>query len=66
MFGEIDRKEFEGFAMCEENREDFEDREFYNGIMVFMIVSLKKSIPFVIKSCPKTKINSKWIFSSNN
>ena len=31
--------------------------------MVFMIVSLKKSIPFVIKSCPKTKIDGKWIFS---
>ena len=28
-----------------------ENGEFYNGIMVFMVVSLKKSIPFVIKSC---------------
>ena len=28
----------------------YENGEFYNGIMVFMVVSLKKSIPFVIKS----------------
>ena len=32
-----------------------ENGKFYNGIMVFMVVSLKKSIPFVIKSCPKRK-----------
>ena len=37
--------------------------DFFNGIMVFMVVSLKKSIPFVIKSCPKTKINGTWLFS---
>ena len=52
---------------CEYSRGEFvgknEDGDFYNGIMVFMIVSLKKSIPFVIMSCPKTKINGKWIFS---
>ena len=52
---------------CEYSRGEFvgknEDGVFYNGIMVFMIVSLKKSIPFVIKSCPKTKIDGKWIFS---
>ena len=27
-----------------------ENGEFYNGIMLFMVVSLKNSIPFVIKS----------------
>ena len=32
--------------------------EFYNGSMVFTVVSLKTSIPFIIKSCPKT-----WLFS---
>ena len=40
-----------------------ENGEFYNGIMVFMVVSLKKSIPFVIKSCPKTKIDGLWLFT---
>ena len=38
-----------------------DDGEFYNGIMVFMVVGLRKSIPFVIKSCPKTKINGGWL-----
>jgi len=51
---------------CEYSRGEFvgknKDGDFYNGIMVFMVVSLKKLIPFVIKSCPKTKINGKWIF----
>ena len=37
-----------------------ESGEFYNSIIVFMVVSLKKSIPFVIKSCPKTKT---WLSS---
>ena len=40
-----------------------ENDEFYNGIMVFMVVSLKKSIPFVIKSCHQTKIDVLWLFT---
>ena len=40
-----------------------ENGEFYNGIMVFMVISLKESIPFVIKSCPKTKIDGLWLFT---
>ena len=28
-----------------------------------MVLSLKKSIPFVIKSCPKTKIDRLWLFT---
>ena len=52
---------------CEYSRGMFigkdENGEFYNGIMVFMVLSLKKSIPFVIKSCPKTKIDGTWLSS---
>ena len=33
----------------------------FNGIVVFMIVSLKKSIPVVIGSLPEAKITSKWL-----
>ena len=31
--------------------------EFYTGILAFMIVGLKKSIPYVIKACPEVSIN---------
>ena len=33
------------------------DDEFYNGIVVFMVVGLRKSIPCVIKTLPETKIS---------
>ena len=35
----------------------------FTNILVFMVVSLKKSIPFVIKSFPKTKIDGTWLSS---
>ena len=35
---------------------------FFKSILVFMVVSLKKSIPYVIKSCPQTKINGDTVF----
>jgi len=38
-----------------------ENGSFYNGIVVFMIVGLKKSIPFVVKSCPKTTLSGNWL-----
>ena len=34
-----------------------EHREFHNGIVVFMVVGLRKSIPYVIK----TKISGEWL-----
>ena len=37
-----------------------EHGEFYNGIVVFMVVGLKKSIPYVIKTFPETKISGEW------
>ena len=38
-----------------------EDGNLYKGIVVFMIVSLKKSIPYVVKSCAEVKINGAWL-----
>ena len=32
-----------------------ENGELYTGIVVFMVVSLKKSVPFAIKACPESK-----------
>ena len=37
------------------------DGELYTGIMVFMIVSLKQSISFVVKACPEYKISGQWL-----
>ena len=39
-----------------------EKYNFFKSILVFMIVSLKKSIPYVIKSCPQTEINGDIVF----
>ena len=33
----------------------------YKGIVVFMIVGLKKIVPFVVKAVPETKINGTWL-----
>ena len=38
-----------------------EDGDFYNGIVVFMVVGLRKSIPYVIKTLPETKISGEWL-----
>ena len=35
--------------------------DLYKGIVVFMICGLKKSVSFVVKACPETKINGKWL-----
>ena len=37
-----------------------EHGEFYNGIVVFMVVGLRKSITYVIKTLPETKISGEW------
>ena len=37
------------------------ERELYKGIVSFMIVDLKESIPYVIKSSPETNTNAKWL-----
>ena len=38
-----------------------EHSEFYNGIVVFMVIGLRKSIPYVIKTLPETKISREWL-----
>ena len=38
-----------------------EHGEFYNGIVVFMVVGLRKSIPYVIKTLPETRIRGECL-----
>ena len=38
-----------------------ENGELYTGVMVFMVVGLKESIPFVVKACPEFKMSGKWL-----
>ena len=40
-----------------------EEGTLYKGILVFMIVSLKKSIPLVIKLSPDIAITGEWLKS---
>ena len=35
--------------------------ELYKGIVCFMIVALKESIPYVIKSLPEINIDANWL-----
>ena len=38
-----------------------DNEELYSGIVNFMIVGLKQSIPLVVKSCPETKVSGAWL-----
>ena len=38
-----------------------EEGNLFKGIIVFMIVGLKKSIPYVIQALPETTFNGKWL-----
>ena len=38
-----------------------DEGELYKGIACFMIVGLKESIPYVIKSSPETNIDANWL-----
>ena len=38
-----------------------DEGELYKGIVCFMIVGLKESIPYVIKSLPETNIEANWL-----
>ena len=38
-----------------------DEGELYKDIVYFMIVGLKKSIPYVIKSFPKTNNDTNWL-----
>ena len=38
-----------------------EDGTLYKGVVVFMICGLKQNVSTVIKACPETGINGKWL-----
>ena len=38
-----------------------EEGHLYKGIVVFMIVGLKESVPYVVKSCPVVSISGEWL-----
>ena len=38
-----------------------DNNELYKGIMTFMIVGMKKNVPFAVKAIPETKIEGKWL-----
>ena len=41
-----------------------EDGELYKGFMSFMIVGLKSSVPYVVKTLPEKKITGDWVKES--
>ena len=38
-----------------------EDGNLYKGLVCFMIVGLKQSVPYVIKSTPQTGLSASWL-----
>ena len=38
-----------------------EEGNLYKGIVAFMIVGLKKSVPYVIQACPETTFDGEWL-----
>jgi len=38
-----------------------QDDQFYKGLMTFMIVGLRKNIPFVVKAVPESKVEGHWL-----
>lgn len=38
-----------------------ENDELYKSIVCFMVIGLKQNIPYVIKACPVTSINSEML-----
>ena len=38
-----------------------EEGNLFKGIIVFMIVGLKRSILYVIQTLPETTVNDKWL-----
>ena len=38
-----------------------EEGNLYKGVVVFMIVGMKESIPYVVKALPETTINGAWL-----
>ena len=38
-----------------------EEGNLYKGIMAFMVVGLKKSVPFVVQAIPEVTLNGQWL-----
>ena len=60
MFDEMYLEKCEGY-FAEDLMGCNSEGELYKGLVCFMIVGLKNSIPYVIKSSPETKINADWL-----
>ena len=60
MFDDIYLQKCEGYFACDLLGCDSEG-ELYKRLVCFMVVGLKNSIPYVIKSSPETKINADWL-----
>ena len=60
MFDNIYLQKCEGYFACDLLGCDSEG-ELYKRLVCFMVVGLKNSIPYVIKSSPETKINADWL-----
>ena len=38
-----------------------DNRDLFKGLMTFMIVGVRKNVPFVFKDVPESKIEEKWL-----
>ena len=38
-----------------------EEGNLYKGVMAFMIVRLKESVPYVVQACPETTFDGEWL-----
>ena len=41
--------------------ENVEERNLYKGIFAFLVVDLKRSIPFVVQTIPEVIFNGQWL-----
>ena len=43
-----------------------EEGNLYKGIVVFMVVGLKQSIPFVVQAIPEVTFKGQWLIDTNS
>ena len=43
------------------NQECMKEGNLYKGIVAFMVVGFKLSIPFVVQTIPEVKFNGQWL-----
>ena len=63
MFDEMYLDKCEEYAGGETYGAD-ENGDLFKGIMSFMIVGLKSSVPYVVKTCPEKQITGDWVKKS--